>query len=493
MGNENLFKNYIWVVVILLSSFFLNEINAQFSSDKSSSSSLEMLTLINVTLGGDFPISGTYPASRTERVDQLITRIFTTYKAELLRSTPDEKLLGIIKTSINEYSKRNIILKRFSGEKISIDLVKFRLTGNFEYNPYLKNYDVIIFPPLDLVRNFVDISGAVNKEIKFQFVEGEKLSDAILIAQGLNSSYLSVDSVSISRLSYDGLMEEILKVKISENPILQRGDRIRILADANKKRDYSVLVLGEVNRPGKIYVTKNKTTLKEVIQKVGGFTNQASLGFSELIRNSNTISVLQKEAFEASMSGTKLTLEEEQKILNSKRHELLKMYRSADLTLEDTLFFNIDNSLRALDGYSQIDLSNLTNPSSYESNYLIQDKDVIVIPEKKHDVYVWGGVAKIGNYKYTSEKTIKDYIAEAGGLTEIAYGEGEIFLIKGKTREWINIDVEDSEKIEAGDYIYVKKDPPKSFDFYLRRVGSIASIIGTVATLIILATQVSSK
>ncbi|MEE9431639.1 MAG: SLBB domain-containing protein, partial [Melioribacteraceae bacterium] len=318
-----MFKNYIWVVVILLSSFFLNEINAQFSSDKSSSSSLEMLTLINVTLGGDFPISGTYPASRTERVDQLITRIFTTYKAELLRSTPDEKLLGIIKTSINEYSKRNIILKRFSGEKISIDLVKFRLTGNFEYNPYLKNDDVIIFPPLDLVRNFVDISGAVNKEIKFQFVEGEKLSDAILIAQGLNSSYLSVDSVSISRLSYDGLMEEILKVKISENPILQRGDRIRILADANKKRDYSVLVLGEVNRPGKIYVTKNKTTLKEVIQKVGGFTNQASLGFSELIRNSNTISVLQKEAFEASMSGTKLTLEEEQKILNSKRHELL--------------------------------------------------------------------------------------------------------------------------------------------------------------------------
>ncbi len=493
MENKNLVKNYLGIIVILLSSFALQDIQAQFSSDNANTSSLEVLNIINVTLGGDFPISGTYPASRTERVDQLITRIFTEYKAELLRTTPDEELLSTIKISIDEYAKRNIVLKRFTGEEIKIDLVKFRITGDFIFNPYLKNDDVIIFPPLDLDRNFIDITGAVNKEIKFQFIENERLSDAIIIAQGINPAYLNVDSAQISRLSYDGLNEEILNVKISDNPTLQRGDRIRILADRNEKKDFNVLVLGEVNRPGKIHISKNNTTIAEVINKAGGFTNEASLKFSEIIRNSNAFTTLQRKAFESRLNGTKLTPELERKLLNSKNHELLKMYRSADITLEDTLFFNIDNSLRALDGYSQIDLSNLIDSASFESNYIVKDQDVIVIPEKQYDVYVWGGVASIGYYKFESGKSIKDYIEEAGGLTEIAYGEGEVFLIKGKTREWINIDIGASENIEAGDFIYVKKDPPKSFDFYLERIGSIASIVGTVATIVLLVNQFSNK
>ena len=198
MGNDKLFNKYFQIITFVTLLIFVQKSYSQSSSSKDASATqYQALYLVNVTIGGDFPLAGTYPASRTERVDQFITRISSEYKAEIFRTTPDEKLLGLLKSNIDNFAKRDIILKRFSGEEIKIDLVKFRATGDFSFNPYLNNDDVIIFPALDLERNFIDVSGAVNKEVKFQFVDGDKLSDAILFARGLNPAYTNIDSAQI--------------------------------------------------------------------------------------------------------------------------------------------------------------------------------------------------------------------------------------------------------------------------------------------------------
>lgn len=490
MENEKLFNNYFKIITTLLVLVSLQSFYSQTSDNTNTSiTNLQALNLINVTIGGDFPLSGSYPASRTERVDQLITRILEQYKAELFKVTPDEKILGMINQNADRVAKRNIVLKRVSGKKINIDLVKFRLTGDFTYNPYLQNDDVIIFPPLDLERNFVSISGAVNKETKFEFVEGERLSDAISIAMGINPAFKNVDSARISRLSSDGNNEEILKISIKDDPLLKRGDRIKILSSENKKFDFSVLVLGEVNNPGKVFITKDNSKLSDVIKKAGGLTNKASLKFAEIVRNYNSLSLLKKKALEENLGGQQLTFEDEEKLLRLGQIEFLKMYRSAEITLDDTLFFGIDNSLRNLEGSSKIDLTNLNDPNSFAANYIVKNKDVILIPEKRNEVYVWGGVTNVGFYKYDSAKTVKNYIDDAGGFSEVADGPGEIYLIKGQSRAWININESDNHIIEPGDFIYVKKDPPKSFGFYLSRVGSIASIVGTIATIVLLINQ----
>lgn len=481
------------IIVLCISiTLMLNSLRAQVSSNENSSNSSSILAMqqISVTIGGDFPISGSYPALRSERVDQLITRILVEYRSEILRTTPDEKLLAQMKKNINEFAQRNIRLKRFSGEEINIDLIKFRITGDFAYNPYLQNDDVLIFPALDLERNFVDISGAVNKETKFQFVEGDKLTDAIEMAHGINPAYKNPYGVQISRLTYDGTQEQLLNFNLEDNPSLERGDRIKILSDENKKRDYSVIVIGEVNRPGKIYISENNTSLKEVIEKAGGFTENASLKFAEVIRNYNTFTMLQKKAIEQKLNGVELSLLDEQKLLNFRSLELLKMYRSANITLEDTLFFNIDNNLRILEGYSQIDFRNISNENSFESKYRVKENDIIVIPEIRNEVYIWGGIGNSGYYEYGENKTVKNYIDEAGGYSEIAYSDDEIYLIKGKSREWINVDENENAKIEPGDYLYIKKDPPQSTGFYLSRIATFAGIIGSVATVVLLLTQI---
>ena len=59
-------------------------------------------------------------------------------------------------------------------------------------------------------------------------------------------------------------------------------------------------------------------------------------------------------------------------------------------------------------------------------------------------------------------------------------------MIKGKTRDWLVAEDYDSLSIEPGDFIYVKKErPTEEFWFYLSRVGAIAAIVASVATVIL--------
>ena len=108
-------------------------------------------SLISVSIGGNFPITGSYSASVNERVDQFVTRIYNQAFSLALGNSPSPgKNQRQSKMEFQKYSLRNILLKRKTGEQIKLDLIKFRRTGNFDYNPYLKNDDVMIFPPTDI-------------------------------------------------------------------------------------------------------------------------------------------------------------------------------------------------------------------------------------------------------------------------------------------------------------------------------------------------------
>ena len=137
---------------------------------------------------------------------------------------------------------RGIVLKRSDGKEIPVDLQKFRTVGNFKDNPYLKNDDVIIFPSNDITNNFFSVSGIVNRPGTFYFVEGDSISDALELARGLNPAYEKIDSVEISRLSYDGNTQTIKMVAIKDNIPLQRGDRLRFVAQENQRRNFSVSI-----------------------------------------------------------------------------------------------------------------------------------------------------------------------------------------------------------------------------------------------------------
>lgn len=444
---------------------------------------------ISVTIGGSFIINGTFAASPSERVDQFVSRIFNQAKIQSLMGLNDKRVIDFYNIELNNYAKRNITLKRISGQTIYIDLEKFRLTGDFELNPYLKNDDVLIFPKVDLERNFISIDGAINNPTKFQFVEGDKLSDALILAQGINPAYQNVTKAEITRLSYDGTQEEIYSLDLNRDFLLKPGDRIRVVADETFRKDYRVLVLGEINRPGYVSIARDNTSLKDVIAKVGGFKASADLYNAELIRASDSYSIYKKDILTKSFEQNKSINERtEAALYDNKLMEELLMGRMSYLVEEDTMYFKIDNELRMLRGNGLVDFMKLKTDTTYASNFILKDGDVILVPGKKDLVYIFGQVRSAGYVKYKEGADLKYYIQEAGGLGELAKDEDEISIIKAKSRSWFSAGSKDV-TIESGDYIWVPKKTPRTFNFYLQRIGTIAGVVGSVATILLLFVQ----
>lgn len=471
-----MYKKYFIFFLFLSSAFF-----AQISLNENSNTSNSIMAIqkISVTLGGDFIVNGTFPASVTERLDEFITRTYNQNRLALLTTTKDAQSLTQLREETDEYAERGILLKRKDGTQQVIDLKKYRLTADFSNNPYLLEGDVIIFPPLDYRRNFIEIEGAVNKPTQFQFIDGDDLSTALLFARGINPAFEKIERIEIIRLSYDGMNENIIEFSEQDNPKLKRGDRIRVVADETFRRDFKVLIGGEVNRPGYIYITKDQTTIKEIIEKAGGFKENADLVNAEIIRQN--ISARGNEQYQDRRRSFRLWGQ-------NRRVDFLMMNRMANIETEDSLSLIYDNELRNARSLVSVNFKEVLDSSSESSKLIVKDGDIIYIPEISNLVYVFGQVMNPGYIDFREDADYIYYISQSGGTGEQA--KDEIYLIKGKTRAWIDLTDDDSMyKIESGDYIWVPKDIPRNFDYYLNRTALIAGIIGSVATVVLLMTQ----
>ncbi len=450
----------IYILIMATSAFTQVDLKEKITSSLSGT--------ISVTISGNFIVNGTFSASPNERVDQFITRMFTVGKAQMVGMVNpqdpqyEEKLSALLR-EIEKYPNRDITLKRINGDIIKIDLLKFRLTGNFDYNPYLKNDDVLIFPKYDELKDFIRIEGAVNNPNRFQYMEGDKVNDAIILAQGLDPAYENVNEMEIYRLTYDGDIDTIIKLPLNLDYKLNRGDRIRIIGKTPQRRDYTAYIAGEVYQPGTIILPKNGLVLKDALKQVGGVRETADLSRTELIRGAN--------AFRS--------------IFFSEEYEELMMRRMANIKTEDSLNFIIDNKLRFSRGVAAYDFTKLKSEIVDPDTVIVNDGDYIFVPKIIDMVYVFGQVNNFGYVKYIPGKNYKYYIEQAGGLGLTA--KNEVYIIKSKSRAWLLANEKNNVEIEPGDFIWIPKKPIRDFDYYIERVGFIGSIVtGIMTTLILL-------
>ena len=474
----------IKIIISFIFLFYLT-VNAQFT-DQISKSELTSIGAISVTIGGSFPINGTYPAFITERVDAFVSRMYAEAVDLTLQVVNDPQVYRKLKDQLNNFALRGIKLIRSNGDIVDVDLQKFRLSADFSYNPYLKNDDVLVFPPNDLVRNFYSVWGVVNQPGTFFYVEGDNLGDALELVDGLNPAFENVDSVEISRLSYDGQTETKIIIPIDMEYQIQRGDRLRFIAQENQRKNYAVSVIGEVNNPGVIPITKDKTTLYEVIKQAGWFTTEASLNRARVYSKNSLAQLLelqyginldeQPDLENPLIRGTLLNL------------ELAMMYRMSNVVTEDTNYFNLENQLRILTEGSSLDFKKIKDPDSDIANYIVQSGDIIIVPTIRNSVYVFGQVLRPGFVTFIEGNDYEYYIDQAGGLGELAE-DGDIMIIKGGSRAWISPE-DEKITIEEGDYIYIPKESLRStrsyiaeYSVYLGVLASLAAILLSVVTI----------
>ncbi len=468
------------IILLLIVAAFAN---AQVLDNRTNNTSLLSTATISVTIGGDFPVTGSFPAFISERVDQFVTRLYLEARARAVQTTNDPQIIKKIEDKLNNYSLRGIILKRNTGEELSVDLQRFRITGDFNYNPYLKNDDVLVFPANDITRNFFSVTGGVNNPDIFFYVEGDSLQDALELARGINPAYENLNKIALSRLSYDGELMLTDTIEIDSNIELQRGDRIKVIAPETQRKNFYVLVLGEVKNPGKIPITKNSTRLFDVIKAAGGFTEGASLRRSRLYTGKSLAVFLERQyGIDLDEQPDLENIDLRNTIINL---ETLQMRRMSNIYPEDLPNFIAENQLRVLMEGSSLDFSKINDPNSDIGKYIVKNGDVIVVPIIRKSVYVFGQVANPGYVPLAEGKEdYKYYINEAGGMGEFAVVD-EIMVIKGGSRFWIS-PLEQNVTLEEGDYIYVPKERLRSFRTIVAENAIYVGIITSIATVVLL-------
>ena len=376
---------------------------------------------------------------------------FETIKTELDEKEKD-KVNPLI--AYPDISLRNVTIER-NGKRLVFDLLNFEKTGNIKNNPYLQNEDIIHFPYVDNEKYQVHVKGAVGNEIIFEYKEKETLKTALVMAGGLLPS---ADSTRIRLDRFvsgsNRLQSQLLQMPKDSIFTIYPDDRIFVKFKSSFHLKSSIEILGEIKYPGKYAITDGETTLLEMIDQAGSFSERASLKNAMLIR-------------------TKYLPEDKE--LN----RLKKMPVSDMTTMEQSYF-----KLRSRENLKivSVDFVKLFEENIKSENVILRDQDIIMIPEIKNIVFVSGGVFSPGNITHQPNWSYLDYINSAGGFNQRAI-ESKTKIIKSKTGVWL--DAEDDEVvIEEGDIIFVPEEEETDWYFVFREAMTITFQVATITLLV---------
>ena len=340
------------------------------------------------------------------------------------------------------------------------DFLSFLRFGDYKNNPILVEGDVVIVSKVDQV---VQISGEIIYPAIYEYREGETILDLIELAGGFTYKARK-DSIELvkfvekgtkqisSYFSYDTLVED--------DVVLQNKDHVMVRQIPEYLVDYFIRIDGYVKYPGWYRITKDSTTLKNLIEQAGGFLSEASLTEASVRR--------------------KMDVEE-----LDPEYERLKLIPTDKMTEDEYDYFK--SKSRQSTGQVIVDFVKLFKNNDLTENILLRKNDIINIPQKKDYIIMLGQFVNPGKIIFDSTLTVKDYINLAGGFGWRAL-EGDVRVIKAKTGEWI--DADEDVLLQPGDTIWVPEDPPgpkfwEVFTDFLSVFAQVAAILAAAAAIII--------
>ena len=293
--------------------------------------------------------------------------------------------------------------------------VKAILDGT-EPDVTLQKNDVLFIPSkYDLEsKGTLEIRGEVYNPNIFPFAANTKLEDLIIMAGGLTESASTV-RVDVTRRIIDKKgtkkQKEIAKtytfgVKegfvVEGDPgfVLEPYDQVFVRRSPGYSEKINVTVAGEVEFEGDYALNVRNERLSDVIEKAGGLTEFAYIDGARLERQ--------------------MTPEE-----YKQAQELMAMVKSNNqISGNDSIVvptvsrtYSVGINLKEI----------MENPHS-AIDPVLQEGDVIVVPQYMNTVSVSGSVRKPNSVVYDPKMKLKDYINEAGGYAERARKSGTFIL-----------------------------------------------------------------
>ena len=411
--------------------------------------SLRKMRTFKVFVRGAVRKPGIIPATPADRVSEIIDR------AGGLMYDASMRKINVTRTlSVN------------STVNVPVDLHDFYFKGDKAGNPFLHGGDVI-FVPAQSSTAVYEVSGEVGKPGIFEFKQGEMLSSAVLSAGGFLET-ARLDSIEISRFNDDNRTIRTWFIDASDMDSktmqfaadipLESGDRIAIRKKHDFRKPHTVVITGEVMKPGHYAVDPESITVHQLIERAGGFTKEAYPQSSLLIRQSDDNNVYDIEYWRLVALPPDALSDREKAFMREKKREIR--------------------------GLIAVDFA--TSSSNKSIQLSLEDEDSIHITRKKDFINVFGKVKNPGRIKFNPQYSYKDYIKSAGGFSTRA-DEDETLILKQRGEQFIADD--DEYELQPGDQILVPEVPESTLTFSqilsmaLTITAQIITVVGVIYTL----------
>jgi protein involved in polysaccharide export with SLBB domain len=325
----------------------------------------------------------------------------------------------------------------------------------------------------------VTINGAVRRPGTFRYEEKLSLKSLILKAEGYADNATGL-GIEISRRKRDvdvtkagSPIVEIIKIddnkelsSSSTDVELKPFDIITIKEDPYYQEQISVKVSGEVLMPAVYTLQSREERLSSLIQRSGGLLYTANVSGAKLIRKN-------RNAVDSA---------EIKRLFLSQNKSLVASNLSSAL--------NIDTALLRLNTTSKpttevaIDLQYILKHPGSKDDITLEEGDELVIPRINNTVSVNGEVFKPLDVMYERGKKMKDYLSDAGGVTQLGkknrafviYANGRSAKIKKSLGIFPNYP-----RIEPGSSIYVPQVAKKN-SFDAAKAGIVISGVTALIT-----------
>jgi len=308
------------------------------------------------------------------------------------------------------------------------------------------------------------VSGAVMFPGTYPLADRVRLNDLIDVV-GVIDTKAQSNVIVMKALKEDGELIKStpesyeLNSLITDEIILTGEYYIDVPKAVNEAINGFVSLSGEFKRPGD-YAFSRTETLSEIIERAGGFTTTAfPLG-----------AVLERKSIKA-----------QEKAAND---ILAAQLEASVLTLVQSDIDGVGEQINAVLGFSQQlrnqpTIGRMTVNIMDNNNLYLQDGDKLMLPKRPSHVSVVGAVQRTTVAGYGKNKTYKDYIFSAGGLTKMADSRNSYLLLPNGESRLVN----NNTVIPAGSVVVV---PPKIDKLSILGLTDIISrVLGNIATSIL--------
>jgi protein involved in polysaccharide export with SLBB domain len=308
------------------------------------------------------------------------------------------------------------------------------LKGTAEDVQLQKDDSVMIASILDYrEKKSVSISGAVQAQGEFNFVENMTLRDLVVKAKGFTER-ANPDSIELVRIIkdpnrliktnektivYKFALDKDLNFKKGADMVLENGDRVIVRSISGFEAIRMVNLEGEVLQPGDYSISNKAERISDLIKRAGGFTNYAYPAGAYLIRNEKQIGIQLKL--------DKIAKENAKKLFQNGSNNKLDAttLKTTDFTTSKALKDSIQDAkyvdkVFKNEGIVGINLVEIMKHPGGKEDLLLEEGDDIFVPRELQTIRVLGEVLFPTYVAFQHGTKLRTYIHSAGGFTEQA-------------------------------------------------------------------------